>query len=82
MKTIKGLEDIAMQEHPLTVSGVIFICFLDIICPLMCLLQQNILSQDRFPGKTSHDTAVFPKKPKISLQNVSKFYSVALKEVC
>lgn len=36
----------------------------NITCSLMCLLRQNIFSQDTF-RKTSHGTTAFPKKPDI-----------------
>lgn len=57
-KTSEVLQGVALQEHPLAVCGVLFILFLNSMCPLRrlfyqnatcplrCLLQQNILSQD------------------------------------
>lgn len=59
-KTSKALQGITMQEHPLTLCGIMFIIILNIMlplkhslqhnmrCPLTCLLQQNILSQGSF----------------------------------
>jgi hypothetical protein len=41
-KTSKALQGDPMQEHPLIVSGVIFIFFLNITCPLQCMLQQTV----------------------------------------
>jgi hypothetical protein len=76
-KTSQVLHDVTVQEHPVTVCGVLLILFPNNTCllqhllqqtvtyPLMCLLQQNILSQDSFQ-KPSLDTTGFPKKLEIS----------------
>jgi hypothetical protein len=54
-----------MPEPPPVVWEVIFRVFLNIICPLMCLVQHNILLPVCL-SRTSYDITEFPKKPENS----------------
>jgi hypothetical protein len=65
VKTKDVDQDELTPEPPPTVCGVIFIFFLKITCPLICLLQQNIVSPV-CPSKTLYDITEFPKKLEIS----------------
>jgi hypothetical protein len=72
---------VAMQEHPFTVRGVLFKLFPNIMhplkiplqqnrtCPLMGLLQQDILSHTRQPPGKHHMTQLtFQRSQKFPLQ--------------
>jgi hypothetical protein len=89
-QTSKAEQGYPMPELPPTAYGVIFI-LLTSMHPLMCLLQQNILSSvsasaNHSPvcfSKTSYDIAEFPKKPEMSTSVFvclfeTGFYYVAL----
>lgn len=47
------------------VLGVIFIYFLNIMCPFICLFQKNILSSYKTASKKHHKAQWIPTKPEI-----------------
>lgn len=74
MKSSDVLPGGAKLEHPLTVCGVLFIFFLNIMSPLKCLFsaKQSMPSLTRWlPEKTSWDTTELLKKPEISISGAT-----------
>jgi hypothetical protein len=68
-----------MQETHHPVCGVIFIFFLNITHPFICLFQQNILSCACF-SRTSHGITESAKKPEFSTLFLFFFFLPKLNE--